>query len=159
MKANRVIKLCIIAGALMTSSGQLVAKLVNCNKPVIEFLGEQVVFCDSKGNLNSYIDMADALDMDGLNRLVLAGGCNFVPDGQYLALQEYTNHTISSAAVIAAPIQGLTLWTYKVFVSKGDLDSVQFSSGRGSGLDLEYSRQSGGQGAGPIGGQKMAQCP
>lgn len=95
------------------------AKPSNDKLPVIDFLAETVVFCNSRDSLASYKDMADVFDLDGLNNIVLAGECDFVPDGKYLTLHDYHCHAINSTDVIVAAVQGFKVWTFVSLVSRG----------------------------------------
>lgn len=90
----------------------------------IEYLDEKMVFCLSEKSLRDYEKLIKKLDLNGMNTLVLAGKCNFIPDGQYLPLDDYDVHTNYSAQVISTKVENVTLWTFKKLISKGNPEEL-----------------------------------
>ncbi|WP_455208366.1 hypothetical protein [Kaarinaea lacus] len=105
------------------------AKLRPCNQASLEYLDEKVVFCLTRDSLSAYMEYVDLLDLDGLNKLVLTEMCNFIPDGEYLLLQQYRSLMINSIPVIAVDMEDITLWTFSALVSKGDPRALQDALG------------------------------
>lgn len=96
----------------------LLAKTVDCSEKITEYLDEKIVFCVSKSSLMQYRNAADMLDLEAMNELVFAGDCNFIPDGEYLPLHNYTYHLVDSAAFISIKIEGITIWSLPELVSE-----------------------------------------
>ena len=80
-------------------------------------LQQKTVFCYSEKSLASYLDFAQKRNMEGLNLLVLAGKCNFVPDDQNLQISNYNEELIGKTAVISFNHERKTLWTFKRLMS------------------------------------------
>lgn len=137
-------KLRIIVILLTIAPVQISAKITQCNNtgPSFEYLDENVVFCFTQGSLGTYMNMAEILDLDGMNYLIRTGECNFVPTGKYLPVENYASKTINSTPVIAAEVGDLTLWTFKALVSYGNPEVPTIVSGDSTQLALAMNDQS-----------------
>ena len=147
MKTAYGIWLRVIVMVLAIAPAQVSAKVTSCNNiaPSIEYLDENVVYCFTQASLGRYIDMADILDLDGMNYLVETGECSFVPDGRYLPLEKHESKIINSVPVIAVKAGDLTLWTFKKFVSYGQPDEPYALSGDSVTLALAVNEYETGQ--------------
>jgi len=81
------------------------------------YLEEKSAFCFTQESLSQYLDAAKRSDMQTLNDLVLAGKCDFVPDGQVYSLRKYSSAKIGTVPVVAFNKDEATLWTFKAFVN------------------------------------------
>lgn len=104
--------------ALLVSNGCL------AHAESIQFLEPTTVFCYSQQNLAEYLRKADQRDLDGLNQLVLAGKCDFVPDGDIIRLGHFRDLTLESRPIIAFENKNQTLWTFKALVKKVQLSNL-----------------------------------
>ena len=81
------------------------------------FLDQKTVFCYSEQSLASYLNFAKQKNMEGLNLLVLAGKCNFVPDEQTYQIENYQVNFIGKTPIISFNRENKTLWTFKRLVT------------------------------------------
>lgn len=107
---------------LMISS---VLFLVSANvlaDPVL-FLEEKTAFCYSENSLSKYLGMARDRNIDGMNKLVLEGECDFVPDGKMIPLKNVRKKLMGPMPVVAFSQVNETLWTFQAFVQEVDMSS------------------------------------
>ena len=97
-------------------------KLSNINKLSAHYLEEKSAFCYSQESLSQYLDAAKNSNIQSMNQLVLAGKCDFVPDGQVYQVGKYDNAKIGGTPIIAFNKDDTTLWTFKAFVNSVNFD-------------------------------------
>jgi len=115
-----IVKFCLVA--VLFSSGISGAFAENLNLSKIgnmsaQYLDAKSAFCYTQDSLSQYLDAAKKSDIDSMNKLVLSGKCDFVPDGQVFSLDHYSNTSIGSTPVISFNKDNVTLWTFKVFIN------------------------------------------
>lgn len=108
MKNSCLISLLLISGAVQANT--------------TSYLDPKTAFCFSDESLGKYLAYAQARNITGLNKLVLAGECNFVPDGDYMQLGSYQEDKIGSMPVVSFELDRVTLWTFKKFVQNIDFN-------------------------------------
>ena len=99
---------CMVMGLMMLSG------LVHANS--VNYLDQKTAFCYSDKSLGRYLSFAQARNIDGLNKLVLNGECNFVPDGNIVHVDAYQEEKIGSMPVVSFVFNEKTLWTFRKFV-------------------------------------------
>lgn len=96
---------------------------VNVLADPVMFLEEKTAFCYSESSLAKYLSMARIRNLDGMNELVLAGECDFVPDGKMLPLKNVRKKLMGPMPVVAFSQVNETLWTFQAFVQEVELNS------------------------------------
>lgn len=86
----------------------------------IKFLEEKTAFCYSQNALAIYLNHAEQRNLDGLNKLVLAGKCGFVPDGEVVRLTKYKTGAIGDTRIIRFRMNNNTYWTFQALVQTAD---------------------------------------
>lgn len=84
----------------------------------INYLDPKTAFCYSDNSLGRYLSFVQIRDINGLNRLVLAGECDFVPDDKIMPVTNYEEKKIGSMPVVSFRLEGKTLWTFKKLVQR-----------------------------------------
>jgi len=88
----------------------------------VTYLDQKTAFCYSDKSLGRYLSFAQARNIDGLNKLVLNGECNFVPDGNIVHMDKYKEQKIGSMSVVSFIVNKKTLWTFKKFVQRTEFN-------------------------------------
>jgi len=96
--------------------------LSNISKLSAHYLEEKSAFCYSQDSLSQYLDAAKTSNIQVMNELVLAGKCNFVPDGQVYQVGKFDDAKIGGTPVIAFNKDDTTLWTFRAFVNSVNFD-------------------------------------
>jgi len=105
---------CIVISLMLFSS------LVQANG--VSYLDPKTAFCYSDKSLGKYLKFAQARNIDGLNRLVLDGECNFVPDDNFVQMDKYEEEKIGSMPVVSFVLNQQTLWTFKKFIQSTEFN-------------------------------------
>ena len=90
----------------------------------IKFLEEKTAFCYSVKALGKYLKFAKNRNLDGMNKLMLKGKCDFVPDGEIVRLTEYRIDSIDNMKVMEFEMDNLTVWTFNVLVQSTDFSNL-----------------------------------
>ena len=88
----------------------------------VDYLDPKTAYCYSNDSLGKYLHFAQARNFDGLNKLVLDGECNFVPDGDFVHLDKYKDNKIGNMPVVSFELNQKTLWTFKKFVQRTEFN-------------------------------------
>ncbi|MGD8570371.1 MAG: hypothetical protein PVJ39_19945 [Gammaproteobacteria bacterium] len=102
----------------------LVAINTSVQAQTIKFLEQKTAFCYSKQALTQYLTHAQHLNIEGMNKLVLKGHCEFVPDGEVIQLKHYKVKTIGDRKVIRFEMNNNTYWTPKALVKTADFGNL-----------------------------------
>lgn len=105
-------------------SAFLLAASASSQAQSIKFLEQKTAFCYSKQALRQYLAHAQQLDLDGMNKLVLNGHCEFVPDGEVVQLKHYKVKIIGDREVVRFEMNNNTCWTPKALVQTADFDNL-----------------------------------
>jgi hypothetical protein len=90
----------------------------------VKFLEEKTAFCYSETALSKYLKFARKSNLDGMNKLVLKGKCDFVPDGEVVQLTDYRIDSIGKVKVVEFEMDNLTVWTFNALVQTTDFSNL-----------------------------------
>jgi hypothetical protein len=90
----------------------------------IKFLEQKTAFCYSEQALTQYLAHAQQLNIEGMNKLVLNGHCEFVPDGEVIQLKQYKVKTIGDRQVVEFEMNNNTYWTPEALVQTTDFSNL-----------------------------------
>ena len=82
----------------------------------VKFLEEKTAFCYSEKSLAEYLQFASVRDFKSLNKLVLKGKCDFVPDGEVIRLKNYRMSSIGEMKVVEFEMNNHNYWTFNALV-------------------------------------------
>ena len=90
----------------------------------IKFLEEKTAFCYSEKALAKYLHFASKRNFDELNKLVLNGKCDFVPDGEIVRLKDYRIGSIGKMKVVEFEMNNQNIWTFGALVQTADFSDL-----------------------------------
>ena len=88
----------------------------SANAQPIKFLEEKTAFCYTEKALTKYLHFASKRNMDALNKLVMKGKCDFVPDGEIVRLENYRISSIGKVKVVEFEMDNHNYWTFNALV-------------------------------------------
>ena len=93
-------------------------------KQPIKFLEEKTAFCYSEQALSKYLKFVKKRNLDGMNKLVIKGKCDFVPDGEIVQLESYRINTIGNTKVVEFQLEDQTVWTFNALIQSVDFSNL-----------------------------------
>ncbi|WP_455204828.1 hypothetical protein [Kaarinaea lacus] len=90
----------------------------------LKYLEQKTVYCFSENSLAKYLNLAKDRNLNGMNKLVLKGECDFVPDGNIYRLSYYHKDMIDDTPVIAFELNDRYLWTFQALVQNTNLSNL-----------------------------------
>ena len=97
---------------------------VSAQAQPVKFLEEKTAFCYSEQALSNYLNFAKNRNLDGMNKLVIKGKCDFVPDGEVVRLENYLIDSIGNTKIVEFEIEDQTAWTFNALVQSVDFSNL-----------------------------------